>query len=152
MPVTFESLETRRLLASAAVLDETFAVGGRAVLPFPDGRLLGLQPDGKILISRYTPGHGGNELMRLNADGSVDSSFLGGAIRDFPMGPYRVSGVEGRIVYVTSDAAQQALKVSVLRADGTYDSSFGGDGVVSTGGRCGHHLLPVFPVAIPDHE
>lgn len=131
MPAILESLETRRLLASPVALDERFGDAGHAVLPFAEGRLLGLQPDGKIIISRYSPAGAGNELMRLSADGSLDLTFRGGAVRDFGVeGSYDISPTDGRIAYVTRNDALFATKVSVLRSDGTYDPSFDEDGVI----------------------
>src|SRR4051812_7673578 len=95
----FEALEDRRLFAGAA-LDASFGVGGRAIQTFADGRLLGRQPDGKILISQVNPAHGGNLLKRLNADGSPDDTFLGGSIIDFPnSADYRINPADGRIAY-----------------------------------------------------
>src|SRR5688500_12227004 len=133
-----ESLESRRLL-DGAVLDTTFGSGGRAAMPFPDGRLLGLQPGGKILISAVGP-RGGNLLMRLNADGTLDPTFTDAA-GDFPLGGdfygggYRINPFDGRIVYYQQNAASQLTKVSVLRADGARDTSFDDDGVLDLADR-----------------
>ena len=133
-----ESLESRRLL-DGAVLDPSFGSGGRAAMPFPDGRVLGLQPGGKILISAIGP-HGGNLLIRLNADGTRDPTFTD-VVGDFPTGGdfygggHRINRDDGRIVYWMQNAANEMTKVSVLRADGTRDTSFDGDGVLDLADR-----------------
>jgi uncharacterized delta-60 repeat protein len=138
-PALMESLESRRLL-DGAVLDPSFGSGGRAAMPFPDGRLLGLQPGGKVLISRYNPSRGGNQLMRLNADGTLDATFTD-VVGDFPMGGdfngggHRVNPNDGRIVYWTLNASSALTKISVLRADGSRDTSFDGDGIFDLADR-----------------
>ena len=71
-----ELLERRWLLAAAGGLDLTFSGDGRAPLPFGPGVLVGLQPDGKIVHTRLEDT--GIRLGRLNANGTNDTSFLGG--------------------------------------------------------------------------
>src|SRR5437870_4692129 len=71
-----EPLEQRRLLA-AGQFDTTFDTDGRAQMPFGAGQLIGAQPDGRIVLQRTDVG--GFRLARINANGSVDSTFLGGA-------------------------------------------------------------------------
>ena len=72
-----------RLLANGA-LDETFGNGGKAEALFPDTvpgyhvhpKDLVVQPDGKILVYG-DDGSGGSDfaLLRLNANGSIDTTF-----------------------------------------------------------------------------
>lgn len=80
-----EPLEPRRLL-SAGDLDATFGTGGAAAVDSDGnneqlGAML-VQPDGRILLagsSRYGNGPESDYVLaRLNADGSVDTTFGGG--------------------------------------------------------------------------
>ena len=69
---------TRNRIARLEVdgrLDQTFIVGSWFPYPF-DQTAIAFQPDGKILIGGegYRPGASGT-IVRLNADGSLDSSF-----------------------------------------------------------------------------
>ena len=127
-----EPLEARRLL-DGLVLDQSFGWDGRVVMPFADGRLIGPMPGGKILISRYNPSRGGNQLMRLNADGSPDPTFTD-TVGDFGMNAGRIHPANGRILYIAPQRADHWTNIAVLRADGTRDTSFGGgDGMLDVG-------------------
>src|SRR5215213_10343337 len=129
-----ESLECRRLFASGVLLDPTLGVGGRASQPFPDGRLIGVQPDGKILITSVNPAHGGNLLMRLNADGSPDDTFVPRPGINFPSSSARINPLDGRIAYrLAKSTIDSVSEIHVLGADGAPDTSFDGDGIVDTG-------------------
>ncbi len=138
-----EPLEPRRLLAAGA-LDPGFAVAGRAILPFENGRLIGVQPDGKIIVARYVPLTGGNELIRLAANGAVDPTFKGGQVRNFPLSGdnlIAVNPADGRIAYVLHSGNGTFGLINVLTPDGLPDASFGGDGVVDLNDNTGLSLI-----------
>jgi uncharacterized delta-60 repeat protein len=67
-------------------LDTTFNGSGKAILPVDAASDYGynvtVQPDGKIIVSGYSDNGGNNDfsLIRLNADGSLDTTFNGSAI------------------------------------------------------------------------
>jgi uncharacterized delta-60 repeat protein len=134
-----QSLESRRLL-SAGVLDTSFATAGRAVLPFIDGRIIGTQPNGQIIVEQFTYGSSSVHLWRVNPDGTIDSTFHSDVLSNFPVpqapgdtggsrdGDFKVSPTDGRIAYVVQDAAYPH-EVAVLNPDGTPDASFDGDGI-----------------------
>ena len=125
-----EQLETRRLMA-AGQLDTTFSGDGRAPFPFGIGILVGVQPDGKIVHTRQDDT--GIRLARLNADGTNDSSFLGGQTltefsgeSDFDLHP-----TNGRIAMVAGDTSPtNDTRVAVFDADGTPRNEFDDDGLV----------------------
>ncbi|MEX2139038.1 MAG: tandem-95 repeat protein [Pirellulales bacterium] len=99
-----------------------------------------LQPDGKIVIvgSHSSRGNRDFALARLNANGTVDTTFGGGdglATTDFGANdndPARgvVLQPDGKIV-VVGQANGRDFGVARFNADGTLDASFGGgDGLV----------------------
>ena len=63
-----EQLESRRML-DAGQLDPTFDTDGRSAMPFGAGQLIGLQPDGKIVLQRTDVG--GFRLARVNPNGGA---------------------------------------------------------------------------------
>jgi uncharacterized delta-60 repeat protein len=97
--------------------------------------VLGL-PDGKILAAGWY--NSGPALMRLNDDGSLDSTFgsLGVASLPIPVFQYGRSIAlqpDGKILVVggISINGQYDLAVARLNANGTKDTSFGVNGVAS---------------------
>ncbi len=72
--------------AQPGVLDQTFGVGGKVISPFPSTTSMGFaiaqQSDGKLIISHGSddPAHYlGGELIRMNINGSIDTSYHGEA-------------------------------------------------------------------------
>lgn len=122
-----EQLESRRML-DAGQLDTTFDTDGRSAMPFGAGELIGLQPDGKIVLRRTDVG--GFRLARVNPNGSVDSTFAGGSTLTDSTGLayFDVSPVDGRIAYVVGTSHSDETQIGVFKADGTPDNSFDTDG------------------------
>ncbi|MFO1485837.1 MAG: Ig-like domain-containing protein [Verrucomicrobiaceae bacterium] len=122
-------------------LDNGFASGGLATIGFAGfgdaAYCLALQGDGKIIVAGYAGYSGGAHLtgaMRLNADGTLDTSFAssgrlstgGGA----PVYGVTVQG-DGKIVLAGGGGDFQVWR---LNSNGGFDSSFGGGtGQVYTG-------------------
>jgi uncharacterized delta-60 repeat protein len=127
---TLERLESRRMFA-AGQLDTTFDTDGRSQMPFGAGQLIGLQPDGKIVLQRQDVG--GFRLARVNSNGTVDSTFVGGATLTSASGtPYfDVNPLDGRIAFIAPTTKSNETKVGVFNADGSPDNSFDGDGVIT---------------------
>jgi uncharacterized delta-60 repeat protein len=131
-------------------LDPTFGDGG--VVRYP--ALLGgtyesdasviIQPDGKILIASSSVGY--NVLiLRYNNDGTLDSSFNGNGIAIYngnydDMGEDIALQADGKII-VAGLTTGQGWDVLVLRynSDGTLDSTFGEDGVVTFNNSAGNY-------------
>jgi uncharacterized delta-60 repeat protein len=129
-------------------LDGSFGSGGIALggaLPYP--RTLALQADGKIVVGGDgSDGPGGTDfnvkLWRLNADGSPDMSFNGGAVVTTVLGPMEDLALSvlvqpsGRILLVghTTTSAFFSAQFAVVRytSDGSLDTGFGSDGVATT--------------------
>ncbi len=102
------------------------------------GHAVALQADGKIVVAGDTT-VGENEqvaVVRLNANGSLDTSFNGDGIRTLDYGGVAdgardvlVQG-DGKIVLVGSGSAPSNLTVTRLNPDGSLDQSFNGTGTV----------------------
>jgi uncharacterized delta-60 repeat protein len=131
-------------------LDSSFGIGGviqTAISPAGDSASdVLLQPDGKIVVigdgSDTLPGtlfsQGPLELVRYNADGSLDPSFGSNGIQfvaGVSVDPGNSSVVlqpDGKILVIGRPMPYAGVPAEVLRfdADGTLDQSFGADGFV----------------------
>jgi len=134
-------------------LDTSFDGDGKQAIDLstdPDSRSSGeargvvVQPDGRIVLGGavfYGPPDfpRGFALARLNADGSLDSTFGSGgkALSPLPSSdsdPFGLAlGSDGKLVLVGS-IARFGFRLTLTRynTDGSLDSSFGGDGLVKT--------------------
>jgi uncharacterized delta-60 repeat protein len=121
-----ERLEPRRLLAATAgEIDLTFGGGdGRATTSAADGFLIGLQPDGKILLAAGS-GNFVYALDRLNADGSPDATFHSVAAAQNAPSFFAISPSDGSIAELVSTG------VRVFNPDGSVRTAFAGDGIAS---------------------
>lgn len=137
-------------------LDASFGGDGIVVTAIAPGdnrdnaNAVALQADGKIVAAggvRTAPSSSTNDFVvaRYNADGSLDTSFGGGdGIVITAVAPTRNDGITGlaiqpdrRIVVggqanMGPGAGGQNFAFARYNADGTLDSSFGGDGIVTT--------------------
>ncbi|MEQ1861133.1 MAG: Calx-beta domain-containing protein [Chthoniobacteraceae bacterium] len=126
-------------------LDTTFSGDGKAVVDLGTAgeRALNLniRPDGKILVfARVSapPGvtNASAAVVRLNADGTLDTSFDGDGIATLALtAPITFvdveSGADGKFVVTGHQSSGVDLDLAVLRftADGTLDTTFSGDGM-----------------------
>ncbi len=104
-----------------------------------------MQGDGKFVVAGYgyNPGTGNYDfaLARFNTDGSLDSSFgTGGLVTtDFGTGDAQAQSIaiqpNGQLVVAgfAFTGSSDEFAVARYNTDGTLDSSFGTDGVVTTG-------------------
>jgi len=98
-----------------------------------------VRPDGKIVLAGFSGPEGGNiEAARLNANGKLDATFgTGGkASVDFggdDFGLAMARQADGRILIAGRSSAAGAVVVR-LRANGTLDADFDGDGRVTLPG------------------
>jgi uncharacterized delta-60 repeat protein len=142
------------LALSPGTLDPTFGSGGTLLHQFgadnpfgawSEGFAVAVQPNGKIVTAGVaTASSGANEILvvRLNADGSLDSSFgTGGVVtRQVGQGASPTSFArslaiqnDGKIVIAgrASDSnGHGAVMVARLNPDGSLDSSFNSTGVL----------------------
>ena len=159
MSLPYERPGLTRLLANGA-LDTTFGAGGRIVIdaqPFGSGAAFSYRtaiqaPDGKVLLAGYCNncGHGSFPdfmALRLNANGSVDTSFgnagwvsFGRTDVDDHYLPEVANSIavdtQGRVVlagygesFDDQDHQQYPLLVRTL-PNGQLDTEFGDDGYV----------------------
>jgi len=142
--------------AAPADLDPIFGIAGRALssvgkISFDQGRAAALQPDGKIVVigdtiadSQFSIEQSNLTILRLNPDGSRDSSFgIGGLVvkrlYSFVTGTAVVLQADGKIVVagsaiddLTFGANKRAFLLVRLLPNGATDNSFGIDGKVVT--------------------
>lgn len=103
----------------------------------PNGMVL--QPDGKILLAGTLAWEPETqiEVLRLNADGSVDRSYGEGGVARVPIPdayisiPARALALhEGKLIVAAGGSGGALL--ARFNADGSLDRSFGGDGTATT--------------------
>jgi uncharacterized delta-60 repeat protein len=113
-----------RLNASGTV-DTTFGNSGLTLVRSDPGTafLYAMQIVGnKILLAGYR-GQGGL-IVRLNADGSVDSGFGDAGLLAQPVAIYDLVAVGGKLVVGSSNAGNYKYNVYRLNGDGTPDATF----------------------------
>lgn len=130
--------------AQPGTLDPSFGGNGFVRTDIGDyatGHGVAIQTDGKIIVSASSV-IGGFNLLRYNTDGSLDESFgtAGTATVNFAFPnavPWAVTLLtDGSIVAAGTlyDNLNKAdFAVAKFKADGKADSSFGVDGIVTTG-------------------
>ena len=145
---------------AAGDLDLSFGVQGRNLVTISTNPVIAIhnnttdivvQPDGKILVSGYayfgvSPTSGDDfVVLRFNPDGSRDASFANNGIflYDFQGGSDELRGIalqpDGKIVAAgevqfnpTQPNPNTAFAVIRLNPNGTFDSTFGTNGLVIT--------------------
>ncbi|ROM80984.1 calcium-binding protein [Pseudomonas brassicacearum] len=119
---------------------------------FDDNQSIVIQPDGKILVGGYTeylawgyPGAPGEEsygyeqnhsVIRLNADGSLDTSFHEGGVDSIPaaIAPasrYELTAVQPDGKVLIAVALETGVQVERFNSDGTRDATFGQNGTIT---------------------
>jgi len=123
-----------RLLPNGAP-DPSFGSGGAVTLP--GGMAVAVdvaERDGSILAGGYLREGGGPAIWKLNATGAFDRTFgTDGRARAVPEGHmvWSVEALPSGHVVASTDAGAKRL-VSILRPDGTMETTFDGDGVVES--------------------
>jgi uncharacterized delta-60 repeat protein len=149
-------------VAAPGELDTTFGDGGRtrvAVLDgfgyplYPEFHTLAEQDDGKLLLAGWAyitnpEGYASTDLLvvRLNTDGSVDTSFDGDGWVSIDVVPNEFGGSEDAVFAVAvqpdgkiliagdtidyNNSSQPDMVIVRLNPDGSPDTTFGTDGVV----------------------
>ncbi len=148
-------------------LDPSFGSGGIVlvdVLPAESAGSVVIQPDGRIVVGAGgTPSGGtpGGIVIRLDADGSRDSTFgnhgPGVSVVDFPGNPDAPNGAyvgsDGKIVFGGQSWSSTSpvgwdLATTRLNPDGSLDTTFGTSGFVMTdifGGTSSGHRAQSCP-------
>ncbi len=142
-PHTWDAAVARYL--ADGTMDDSFDFNGEMTIDVSGTRdqlqSVALQDDGKIVAVGFTDsaGHFDFLVVRLNEDGSLDSSFNGNGIlvQDFHGLNDSLTGVaiqpDGKIVVSgisTAADTSQRLTVARYHSNGSPDTSFDGDGVV----------------------
>ena len=118
-------------------LDTDFAVGGLATSVPGFGNAVVVQPDGKIVVAG---GIGDMVVLRYLPDGSLDATFDGDGmvIMDISGNSESASAVtlhpDGRIIVAggTFNGVETDFALLCLNPDGSLDTSFGVDGLVTS--------------------
>ncbi len=131
-------------LTAGGALDPSFDGDGRVVIDSGGQEIafaLALQPDGKIVAagSYYLAGNGDVVVYRLNPDGSFDNSFDGDGRLGIDTGPDDSAAAvalqpDGKIVVVGERGSPSDVVVYRLNTDGSFDTTFDGDGMRVLGG------------------
>jgi uncharacterized delta-60 repeat protein len=126
--------------ASAGDVDVKFGVAGKVETQFPNsapGRAVVAQTDGKLVA---VGGSTGFQIARYLQEGKLDPAFGNGGIRSAVLGPATnyahavILQPDGKILIAGESGtgnADHGIVVIRLNADGNFDNSFGGDGIVS---------------------
>ena len=127
-------------------LDRSFGDGGSVAIDFGNTRDdptgLALDSQGRVVIAGFTTELGYSfdyAVARLEADGTLDTSFAGGGKQTINFGYYKERAYavavdsQDRVVLVGQNDSVGAATgydffVAQLKADGTLDTSFAGDG------------------------
>jgi uncharacterized delta-60 repeat protein len=134
---------------AAGGLDRTFSDDGKATTNFTRGfdgaEAVAVQADGKIVAAGLADGKGGRfALVRYTTDGSLDTSFGGDGrvVTDFTAASDKAFAVAiapdgkivaaGAIARVTQTGSRGRFALARYLPDGHLDTSFGGDGRVTT--------------------
>jgi uncharacterized delta-60 repeat protein len=126
-------------------LDTSFGTGGKVTTPIGSGtdeaKLVVLQSDGKIIAAGYSYNGANADLavVRYNADGSLDTSFDTDGKVTTPIGSSSdeansvVLQSDGKIIVAGfSNGATRDFAVVRYNANGSLDTSFDTDGIVTT--------------------
>ncbi len=122
-------------------LDQTFDGDGKVLTPVsPDNDFaysVIIHPDQKILVGGIASGN--LALVRYNPDGSLDTSFQGDGkvtlAADFMFGPYALERLPDGTIVASANAntgVNRDFAAVRVKPDGSIDTSFDGDGIVTT--------------------
>ena len=127
-PVTEVTLVTR--INANGTIDTSYGTGGTRASSLSAVNDLAVQADDKLILGGDYDGFAFSGLIRLNLDGSPDTTFQGfsngqktGISTRFPQVESLVLGVDGKITLLGG------LFLARLEADGTPDPSFGTNGL-----------------------
>ena len=125
----FDGVVTR--LNPNGLADTSFDGDGRATFDFGGTNYvdaIARQSDGKLVVLGWTLAPAGMWLVRLNVDGSLDTSFDGDGRKPLPLATGAIGydllvQPDGKLVLIGGEDGQGFL-VSRLTPDGSFDESF----------------------------
>ena len=113
-------------------IDTSFGANGLVIIPEADARAIAVQADGKILVL-YVDGTMDDDvprLIRLNVNGSIDTTFRNGVAATGPLGNLDLTvAPSGRIYFVGDQGPNGQSLVGALTPAGFTDRSFDDDGL-----------------------
>jgi uncharacterized delta-60 repeat protein len=122
-------------LRTTGVLDPDFDGDGQKLLPGMDAaRAVLVQPDRKIVVAGYPPDNSVMLVMRLNPNGTPDTTFDGDGTAAIDVGPgtdefANAAALQGDGKIVLAGYVQGGLfAVARLNPNGSPDTTFSGDG------------------------
>src|SRR5688572_1254257 len=113
-------------------IDTAFGTNGLVIIPEADARAVAVQADGKVLVLYVdsTIDDDVPRLIRLNVNGSVDTTFRNGVAATGPLGNLDVTvASNGRIYFVGDQGPNGQSLVGALTPAGFTDRSFDEDGL-----------------------
>ena len=140
---------------NAGILDPTFGVSGTAAFTIDNmiPTKMVVLPDNKILVTAFTYDTGVSRIYRLNANGTIDTSFGAGgstliASPDTSAALVAAMNVsaDGKIIVVGELASTSNSRTLISRysANGTLDTTFGTNGFAFVGpGTSGNYAATV---------
>ena len=146
-----------QVFADTTSLDPSFGTSGKVILDLGAdtssyANAMLLLPDGKFLLAGRSTPSGQSQtaiILRLNSDGTIDTTFGSDGIVSFSWGQFSeiydlARQSNGNIVAIGSDGAY-AVSMLVIRLDseGALDSGFGDQGVASISPES-----PMIPVSV----
>lgn len=132
-------------------LDPTFGTGGTVITPtggiFAGLGFVQVLANGQIMAAgdvQPSGGNGNQVVVRYNADGSLDTSFgqngfATAVMNGVPAG--EVIEADGKILVSGKSTTFGDSSLVRFNADGSFDTSFGTDGVVTTPGANGGEVV-----------
>ena len=136
-------------------LDTSFGNGGSVDLDFGlssvAGNSIAVQADGKLIVTgTYNNGSDFDFVVaRLNADGTLDTTFDGDGFQTIDLfgendfSPEVVVQTDGKVLLAgkTDNAGNDEFAFVRLDSDGSFDNTFGTNGITSHAASSGNHSL-----------
>lgn len=139
-PSSYSNFTTLVRYNADGSLDTSFDADGKVITTFNSGVAQGvtLEPNGKILVVGYSYSSSSNAdfaLLRYNTDGSLDTSFDSDGKVSTDLGNSDIAysvvvQADGKILVAGSSSQNFALVR--YNANGSLDTSFDGDGAITT--------------------
>jgi uncharacterized delta-60 repeat protein len=121
--------------AQAGTLDPTFATKGIFLAPTSKStaNAVAIQSDGKIVVAGLGVFNNAfaDMLFRLNANGTLDSTFGSGGIVNVAGFGFFGLALQADGDIVTASQGQGSFQVARFKSDGTLDTSFGSGGLTT---------------------